>query len=340
MLALGLFAVLFTRGSAVQSCIAPSTPCPCIPGVPGEQGPPGPPGPPGTLSSERLQELRTEIIEIVCSNVQHKGISEHCPAASCRAIYEGDRTVSSGYYWIRNAAGNATRVFCVMNTTNCGDITGGWMRAAFLDMTDPANTCPESLTYTVVNSTRICRSGEAAGCNSFTYPTHMIPYSKVCGRARGYQLDSPDAYGLHGANNQTTVDDFYVDGLLVTYGTPRNHIWTFAAGVSKDEHYPCCNCPCASPYPGPAAPPLVGENHFCESGNTGGFERGQWYLDDPLWDSQGCVANSTCCDRGGPWFSVTLPQEARDDIEVRVCTHPDGQDVDGIGVDQIEILVY
>ena len=84
----------------------------------------------------------------------------------------------------------------------------------------------------------------------------------------------------------------------------------------------------------------MGENHFCESGNTGDFESGQWYLDDPLWDSQGCASGSNCCNRGGPWFSVTLSQEVRDDIEVRVCANPDIQDQDGIGLEQIEILVY
>jgi len=31
------------------------------------------------------------------------------------------------------------------------------------------------------------------------------------------------------------------------------------------------------------------------------------------------VSGSTCCDRGGPWFTATLIGEVRDDIEVRVC---------------------
>ena len=77
---------------------------------------------------------------------------------------------------------------------------------------------------------------------------------------------------------------------------------------------------------------------FCESGNTGPHER-QWYLDDPLWDSQGCASGSTCCDRGGPWFTTTLSQEARDDIELRMCLYnpyPNGN----IGVDQLEIFIY
>ena len=118
----------------------------------------------------------------------------------------------------------------------------------------------------------------------------------------------------------------------MTHGTPRNHIWTFAAGRSKDYNY---NCPCADPYPGRAAPPFVGENYFCESGNTGPNEL-QWYLDDPLWDSQGCASGSTCCDRGGPWFTTTLSQEVSNDNEVRWCTDFRGEES---GVEQLEIYI-
>ena len=125
----------------------------------------------------------------------------------------------------------------------------------------------------------------------------------------------------------------------MTYGSPQNHIWTFAAGPSKDYGYTCCNCPCASPYPGRAAPPFVGENYFCESGNTGAHEYQKWHLDDPLWDSQGCASGSTCCDRGGPWFTTTLSQEVRDDIEVRMCSYH-VLSTENIGVDELEIYIY
>ena len=79
----------------------------------------------------------------------------------------------------------------------------------------------------------------------------------------------------------------------------------------------------------------MGEEYFRESGNPGTYTS-QWYLDDPLWDSQGCAANSTCCDRGGPWFATTLSQEASDDIEVRMCFyHSSGN----IRVDELKIYI-
>ena len=269
-----------------------------------------------------------------CCNI----LCEHF-ATSCRELYQCNPALPSGYYNITTPQG-AERVYCDMNTTNCGNITGGWMRAAYIDMTNENNTCPQGLTYTDVSSTRMCTRSHTGwhSCSSVTFPTHGVPYTKVCGRARGYQYHATPAFvGYHHAGH-TTLDSPYVSGLSMTYGSPRNHIWTFAAAYSKDYNYPCCNCPCASPYPGPAAPPFVGENIFCESG-TNRTNEAQWYLNDPLWDSEGCASGSTCCNRGGPWFTTTLSQEVKDDIEVRMCSYH-SLPSENLGVDELEIYIY
>ena len=258
-------------------------------------------------------------------------------ATSCKDLYQCNPALPSGYYNITTTQG-VERVYCVMNTTTCGNITGGWMRAAYIDMTVQSNSCPQGLTYTVESSTRMCTRSHTIdiGCSSVTFPTHGIPYTKVCGRALGYQYSETAAFFTYHHRGQT-LDSAYVAGLSVPYGSPRSQIWTFAAGYSKDYSY-SYNCPCASPYPGITAPPFVGENIFCESGNSGPLEA-QWYLDDPLWDSQGCASESTCCDRDGPWFTTTLSQEVRDDIEVRMCSshllHSEN-----IGVEELEIYIY
>ena len=114
--------------------------------------------------------------------------------------------------------------------------------------------------------------------------------------------------------------------------------YTKVCGWSKDYNYDRNNCPCALPYPGPASPPFVGENYFCESGNTG-LNEDQWQLNDPLWDSQGCTSGSTCCNRGEPWFTTTLNQETIDDIEMRLYSNQYGTS-ENIGVEQLEIFVY
>ena len=175
------------------------------------------------------------------------------------------------------------------------------------------------------------RSHTGSGCSSAIFPTFGVPYTKVCGRARGYQYGSPDGF------MRSTPGFPDADGLIVTHGSPRNHIWSFVAGRSKDYNY-AKNCPCASPYPGVAAPSFVGNKYFCESGNTGTWDR-QWYLDDPLWDSRGCGSGRNCCDRGGPWFNTTLSQEVSDDIEVGVCLDQPSTNED-IGINQLEVFVY
>ena len=339
----------------------------CTAGEPGPQGPPGPPGALNNLERQQLKEeilamLREEMSMLSCCNTSFFAVSSTTSQAntptefvyqptstpqltpsleplcehiitSCKELHQCNPALPSGYYNITTPQG-AERVYCVLNTTNCGNITGGWTRAAYIDMTDPRNTCPESLTFIVQSSTRMCRSSHTtAGCTSVTFPAHNFPYTKVCGRAHGYQYASPEGF-YHFHHGGHAIESLYVDGLSVTHGSPRNHIWTFAAGVSKDYDYTCCNCPCAL-YPGTAAPPFVGENFFCESGNTGPWEN-QWYLDDPLWDSQECASGSTCCDRGGPWFTTTLPEATRDDIEVRLCLSYDSED---IGVEQLEIYI-
>ena len=204
------------------------------------------------------------------------------------------------------------------------------MRAAYINMRDPANSCPRGLITYYQNSTRICSTYTfTSGCTSVNFPTYGVPFTKVCGRALGYQYGHTDGFNLF-----TSINSYYVEGLSVTHGTPsRNHIWTFAAGESKGS-ISSSNCPCAA-HPGRAAHSFVGENYFCESGNAGTVSN-RWYLDDPLWDSQGCASGSTCCNRGGPWFTTTLNHTVSDDIEVRWCSSVTNEES---GVEQLEIYI-
>ena len=259
---------------------------------------------------------------------------------SCKELHQCDPTTPSGHYNINTPQG-VKRVYCEMETNNCGDVAGGWMRVAHIDMTDSRHTCPQGLRYIEHLSKRMCthsKSVGARGCSSITFPQHGLPYTKVCGRARGYQFGNTQSFKGYD-NYRQSLEGHYVQGLSVTHGSPRNHIWTFAAGVSKDGPYWAHNCPCAR-YNHKAAPPFVGENYYCESGSEvpSFVHPAQWYLDDPLWDSEGCPDGSTCCDRGGPLFNTTLSQEVSNDIEVRWCFN--GKRGEDYGVDQLEIYVH
>ncbi len=221
-----------------------------------------------------------------------------------------------------------------MDTTYC-DITGGWMRLAYFNMTEPGVSCPTSLRQ-INTPAKLCgRPG--AGCSGVTFPTDGIRYSKVCGQARGYQYYSISAFG----ETSNNIDTAYVEGVSITYGSPRQHLWTYAVGLSEDGNYASGshNCPCAKP-PGRNPPAFVGQDYFCESGITGRWQDNQRIaLDDPLWDGDGCGSDNKCCDQTGlPWFYRTLPQTVGDDIEVRLCANQGISDEE-IYLELVEIYV-
>ena len=203
----------------------------------------------------------------------------------------------------------------------CGD--GRWYRVAYLNMNDLTQQCPPNWKQ-VNRSVRACGqlTTTRASCSGEHFSTGSLQYSKVCGRAIGYQDGSTDTFVAIGAQ-RNTIDDPYVDGVSVTYGMPRTHIWTFAAGASEARvaNY-TTNCPCANPAADTTpAPNFVGDNYFCESGNPGeGLRSGEIIFEnDPVWDGEQCEGE--CCSNGKspPWFSVTLPNPTSDDIEVRIC---------------------
>ena len=166
--------------------------------------------------------------------------------------------------------------------------------------------------------------------NSVSY----LRYSKVCGQARGYQYYSTDAF----QPSTNDINSHYVDGVSNTYGNPCRHIWTYTSGISDDYNYNgSYNCPCAK-HPGKSPPAFVGLDYFCESGNTGLFEN-RMYLEDPLWDGDGCGPGNSCCAHAGmPWFCRTFPQEVSVDIEVRLCSDQ-GIENEEVYVDLLEVYV-
>ena len=58
----------------------------------------------------------------------------------------------------------------------------------------------------------------------------------MCGKVIGYQVESPD-----GPNNNNIIRA-YIDGVSLTYGSPRKHIWSFIGGVYENPSF----CPCGT----------------------------------------------------------------------------------------------
>ena len=138
----------------------------------------------------------------------------------------------------------------------------------------------------------------------------------------------------------TTISGAYVDGVSLTHGSPRHHIWTFAAGASENNPTWTTVCPCDANV-SVSVPPFVGEDYFCESGLHEPWNHAYhtiFHPDNPLWDGQNCLSNSTCCSLHGPrYFTKQLPA-TNDDIEARICLH-DSAANDNIAVQLVELYV-
>ena len=204
---------------------------------------------------------------------------------------------------------------------SCGR-TYGWRRVAYLNMADPYNQCP-SVWQEITTPHRVCgRRSTSASCEGLTYSTGSEQYDQVCGRIIGYQIGTPNAFGGNGViGAPQSIDTYFLDGVSVTHGFPRQHIWSFAGGLQEVTFtYSQLTCPCVNGST-TVVPTFVGQNYFCETGITqwnGGYSF--WPNGDPLWDGQGCGPTSSCCTfNSPPWFNVQLSSPTTDDIEVRIC---------------------
>ena len=201
----------------------------------------------------------------------------------------------------------------------------GWTKVAHLDMTNSSHACPQGWSSDDENG-RLCKRS-SAGCSKALFPTNGVEYSEVCGRVKAYQRGSTEAFEEYTVDRSLGLSDHYVDGVVVTHGSPMKHVWTLAAGVDETKQDNTV-CPCVTGSTG-AVPAFVGQNYFCDTGiDLIDPNRRLLYLDDPLWDGQGCGPNSDCCTfNNPPYFSASLPLSTCDDLEVRICTDDANEDV-------------
>jgi len=289
-----------------------------------------------------------------CTDFQFK--SPFLPGESCEAIYSKNPEIRNapGYYWIlsREYCGmsytgsscediynkypethekpgyyninNSGWTYCDMTTKadlddyfipQCGGV--GWRRIAYINIS-AGDDCPGTWKAATQSGVSFCRvaSDSSNTCSSIHFFTNGTSYQRVCGRARGYQKGYPWAF--YGRDGAETIDGVYAAGLSITHGSPRQHIWTFAAGYSENSGD---GCPCAGGiYP---SPEFVGNNYYCESGTETRPPSGNaYFLNDPLWDGTGCSTQSNCCDNTTQsWFHHQLDKPTQNDIEARICSY-------------------
>ena len=229
---------------------------------------------------------------------------------SCKEIKERQPLSPSGYYILAGPTGTYT-TYCNMGTL-CGS-GGGWTRLAYLDMSDATQNCPSGFRLYQSGGVRACGRPvtNSGSCVSVQFPSNGISYSQICGRVFGHSYNTPDAVNTDHGSNHNNINGDYVDGVSITRGSPRQHVWTLMAGGDSFAFSGQFNCPCVN---GSIQVPqaFVGNHYFCEGGN--------W--NDLLWDGKGCSSDETlCCSAPGlPWFHREYGSTTTTDyIELRVC---------------------
>ena len=250
----------------------------------------------------------------------------------CASVEEGERIRNE----VRQVANSA------IASSICNG-TPGWRRVAFINMTDTSYNCPTGLNLTSYSKRTCGRSHTTrGGCSSTIFGVGGLPYSSVCGRIRAYQFGSTDAFLQYTVG----INSHYVAGISLTRGGAgrRQHIWTFAAGVTEVNNTELLvhKCPCDISRNYDRVPAFVGNDYFCESGlhSVWNFpDSVLFYPNDILWDGQNCISTSTCCQfNNPPWFTKNLPNVTTDDIELRLCTNYD-PGFDDVAIELIELYV-
>ena len=196
------------------------------------------------------------------------------------------------------------------------------MRIADLD-TSRGDDCPSGWSK-IANPVAACIApNDTRGCYSSWFSTLSFSFSKVCGMAVGYQKGT-----TNGFYSSRSINGPYVDGISITRGTPRNHIWTYGIGLASSNGD--FNCPCSRrpPLSLGLPPSFVHNNYYCESGraftSTNSAESGV-YTGNPVWDGKGCPINNNCCSNPSlPWFYRQISLTGSEDIEIKfvVMKHP------------------
>ena len=262
---------------------------------------------------------------------------------SCLDIKTALPHSTSGIYSIYNESNNGSShsVYCHMEELCSSE--GGWTRIAYLNMSDSLTDCPPGFRQYESGGIRVCgrQNSSSGSCQSVKFSSYGISYSQVCGRIVGYQCGSTDAIsgiGVHGTGHND-INSYYVDGISLTHGSPRQHIWTFIAGLSQIDQTLYYNCPCTQGTI-QTVQSFIGSDYFCESGCPDNHTKSKLCITDPLWDKKGCsTIEQSCCQVSGlPWFHKTIQCPTTDYIEMRVCSD-EGTDNEDVPVNYYEIYI-
>ena len=198
---------------------------------------------------------------------------------------------------------------------------------ANLDMSKTGASCPPDFQLQEKEGVQGCGRPRKGGeyCSSVSFSSNGT-YNEVCGRVLGYQWGFSGGINPTSSGHSNSIDRAYLDGVSLTRGSPRTHIWSFITAHNEEQDFASDNrgaCPCSEElYPHyDKIPEFVGDDWFCESGApTSPTEGSFFYNNDILWDGYQCSALEPCCKtRGQPWFHKVFDAASSEDIELRAC---------------------
>ena len=201
-----------------------------------------------------------------------------------------------------------------------------------MDMSQ-GSKCPEGLDEGMYGSKKLC-GNRASGCKSTSISTFGALYTEVCGFVAGFQYNTPDAF--HGKT--ASIDAAYLDGISITHGKPRQHIWSYVAGLRSGVSSGS-DCPC-NEGGADTVPNFAFNNWYCESGNPTAIVKYEFFPNDVLWDGKDCTLKEPpCCKRPWlPYFRKEITGVSTDPIEVRVC-HDEGFANEDVPIESMEFYV-
>ena len=279
------------------------------------------------------EDVHRQLIKNNYSKCQRTKLGILHPAKSCQDIFQTDHTCISGYYLITQGQ-YPTLTYCEAPRHLCG-LRGNWRLVAYINMNEQGAMCPPELQEVRNSATnkRACGRKVDSQCSSIVYNTGTKNYTDVCGIVKGYQFGMMNAFGPE-YFYPYGIDGPYVDGISITRGSPRQHLWSYAVRMDENhgEFCPCANIPGLRV----SIPSFVDNHYYCESGFVNRTQ-GKTAWEDPLWDGEGCtIAENQCCDRYGWFHRDTSP--TTDNIEVRWCSnHP--RTKEDVYTDLVEIWV-
>lgn len=264
--------------------------------------------------------LTSAVARVEISVVSLADFTSLPPAPSC-AAHLASGNVGTGSYVLTDGA----VVVCDMESDG-----GGWTRVGHYDV-DEGGPCPgEWLPPAGVPGCG--RTDATASMRSATFAS-PIPYREVRAVIRAFGFGGPDAFNRLFVGAENSVDSFYVDGVSLTVGEPRRHVFTWAQGLVDNAIGSSDSCPCVD---GAAAPAIVGDRYLCEAGDTSCCHF--WDFTDVLWDGNQLGDTCRASPEGGSSVVLTLDGEETEPLEVRIL-HDEGADDEDLAVQKLDLFV-